>query len=68
MTNQIIKKIVMKRKESIGGIVREGNYSNFKLHDNKESANIKKMGRSPEKILPQFHSIVHDDSIIQLRS
>ncbi len=57
----------MTRKESIGGVVREGNYSNFKLIDNKESANIKKIGRSPEK-LTEFHSIVHDDSIIQLRS
>jgi len=35
--------------------------------DNKESLNIKKMGKSPMKEQP-YHSIVHDDSIIQLRS
>ena len=67
MTNQIIKKIVMNRKEQIGERVRDGNYSKFKLIDNKESLNIKKMGNSPVKEQP-YHSIVHDDSIIQLRS
>jgi hypothetical protein len=43
---QMIKRIVMNRKEQMerGVVVREGDFSKFKVNENKESSNIKKMG------------------------
>ena len=53
-------------------MIKEGNFSNFKVVDSKESANIKKLGtQSPNKETADpysMKSIVKDESVLNLRS